>query len=211
MSGTDKPQLWPVLIIARPDEFTKSLRLVVTPTNTWPSWLLGSTVDATRRTLPSTSPAPTILTRAGWLTASFERYSVGTWPTRSNSLRAMMENSASPRAEATAPITAVELAIRPATGACTTTLPPSGRLSRASVWPAVTLSPASAMISATFSPCPLRADHGLLARDDDAVGLDDGRKAELRRLQHRDGGAPRAILRHVEIVGGEGGGGEGEA
>ena len=40
----------------------------------------------------------------------------------------------------------------PSTGACTVTLPPSGRLRRASVWPAVTVSPASASTSATFSP-----------------------------------------------------------
>ena len=37
-------------------------------------------------------------------------------PTRSNSLRAMMENSASPLPDALAPITAEELAINPATG-----------------------------------------------------------------------------------------------
>ena len=76
----------------------------------------------------------------------------GTRPTRSNSLRAMIVNSASPLAEATAPITAVEASISPATGACTCAMPPSGSVSRASVWPAVTVSPASARISATFSP-----------------------------------------------------------
>ena len=64
----------------------------------------------------------------------------------------MMENSASPRGEASAPITAVEFEIRPATGAWICTLPPSGSVSRARFWPAVTVSPASAMISATFSP-----------------------------------------------------------
>jgi hypothetical protein len=52
------------VISARPEELTSSLRLVVIATNTWPSWLLGSTVADTRRTLPSTSPAPTIFTRA---------------------------------------------------------------------------------------------------------------------------------------------------
>jgi hypothetical protein len=41
VSGTAMPQLWPVLICARPDELTRSLRLVVTPMNTCPSWLLG--------------------------------------------------------------------------------------------------------------------------------------------------------------------------
>src|SRR5216684_2779622 len=152
VSGTDTPQLCPVLISARPDEFTKSRRLVVTETNTWPSWLLGSTVVATRRTLPSTSPAPMILIRAVWLTASFEISRTGTRPTRSNSLRAMMENSASPLPEAGAPTTAEEAEISPATGACTCTLPPSGSVSRASGWPAVTVSPASARTSATFRP-----------------------------------------------------------
>ena len=64
----------------------------------------------------------------------------------------MIENSASPRPEAIEPITADDEAISPATGACTSTVPPSGRLSRASVWPAVTVSPASASTSITFSP-----------------------------------------------------------
>ena len=77
---------------------------------------------------------------------------VGTRPTRSNSLRAMIENSASPLAEAIAPITAEDAEISPATGACICVLPPSGSVSRASVCPAVTVSPASARISATFSP-----------------------------------------------------------
>src|SRR5450631_5286 len=152
VSGTDTPQLCPVLISARPDEFTNSRRLVVTETKTWPSWLLGSTVVATLRTLPSTSPAPIILIRAVWLTASFEISRTGTSPTRSNSLRAMMENSASPLPEAGAPTTAEEAEISPATGACTCTVPPSGSVSRASVCPAVTVSPASARISATFRP-----------------------------------------------------------
>ena len=60
---------------------------------------------------------------------------VGTRPTRSNSLRAMIENSASPLPEAMAPTAAVEAEISPATGACTATVPPSGSVSRASVWP----------------------------------------------------------------------------
>ena len=64
----------------------------------------------------------------------------------------MIENSASPRPDAIAPITAEDVEISPATGACTTAVPPSGRLSRAKVCPAVTVSPASAMISVTFSP-----------------------------------------------------------
>ena len=76
----------------------------------------------------------------------------GTIPTRSNSPRAMIVNSASPLAEATAPITAVDASISPATGACTWAVPPSGRRSRASTCPAVTASPGSARISATFSP-----------------------------------------------------------
>ena len=77
---------------------------------------------------------------------------VGTMPTRSNSLRAMIENSASPLPEAIAPTDAVEAEISPATGACTAICPPSGRVSRASTWPAVTVSPASTITSATFSP-----------------------------------------------------------
>src|SRR5258707_9197687 len=64
----------------------------------------------------------------------------------------MMVNSASPRPEATAPITAVELATSPPTGASTCTAPPSGRVSFASGWPDVTVSPGSARIAATFSP-----------------------------------------------------------
>ena len=73
-------------------------------------------------------------------------------PTRSNSPRAMIENSASPLPEAIAPTDAVEAEITPPTGACTAICPPSGRVSRASTWPAVTLSPASTITSATFSP-----------------------------------------------------------
>ena len=64
----------------------------------------------------------------------------------------MMENSASPLPEATAPITAVEPETSPATGACTCVVPPSGSVSFASAWPEVTVSPASTMISETFSP-----------------------------------------------------------
>src|SRR5882672_6283027 len=153
VSGTDTPQLCPVLISALAEEFTKRRRGAVTWTMTWPSWLLGSIVVATRRTLPSTSPAPMILIRAVWLTASFEMSCTGTSPTKSNSLRAMMENSASPLPEAVAPTTAVEAEIVPATGAASSVTPPSGSVSRASVWPAVTVSPASASTSATFSPC----------------------------------------------------------
>ena len=152
MSGTETPQLCPVLICARPDEFTSRRRLVVTPMNTCASWLFGSTVVESRRTLPSTSPAPITLIRAVWLTASFWISRVGTMPTRSNSPRAMMENSASPLPEAIAPTDAVEAEITPPTGACTVICPPSGRVSFASTWPAVTLSPASTITSATFSP-----------------------------------------------------------
>src|SRR5229473_6434008 len=93
-----------------------------------------------------------ILIRAVWLTASFEISRTGTRPTRSNSLRAMMENSASPLPEACAPTTAEEAEISPATGACTCATPPSGSVSRARICPAVTVSPASVRISATFSP-----------------------------------------------------------
>ena len=119
---------------------------------TWPSWTAGSTVGAMRRTLPSTSPEPITRTAAGWLTASLRESAVGTRPTRSYSPRAMMENSASPLAEANAPMVALEAEIDPATGAVTLIEPPSGRFSRASVCPAVTVSPASASTSATLSP-----------------------------------------------------------
>ncbi len=44
----------------------------------------------------------------------------------------MMENSASPLADATAPITAEEADTSPATGAATSVNPPSGSVSRAS-------------------------------------------------------------------------------
>src|SRR5258708_37362369 len=98
-------------------------------------------------------PAPMILIEAGWLTATLEISSVGTRPTRSYSPRAMMLNSASPRGDAIAPIVAVEEEIVPGTGAWTLTVPPSGRVSRASVWPAVTVSPASVSTSETFNPC----------------------------------------------------------
>ena len=119
----------------------------------WPSWLLGSTVGATRVTLPSSRVAPMIRILAGCPTFSLGRSRVGTRPIRSNSLRAMMVNSGSPLAEATAPIAAVEAEISPATGACTCTTPPSGSASRASVCPGVTVSPASARMSVTLSPC----------------------------------------------------------
>ena len=102
--------------------------------------------------MPSTSPAPITLIRAVWLTASFAMSRVGTMPTRSNSLRAMIENSASPLPEASAPTDAVVAEMTPATGACTEICPPSGRLSRAITWPAVTVSPASTITSVIFSP-----------------------------------------------------------
>src|SRR6266540_3791697 len=58
VSGTETPQLCPVLICARPDELTSRRRLVVTPRYTCASWLFGSTVVDSRRTLPSTSVEP---------------------------------------------------------------------------------------------------------------------------------------------------------
>ncbi len=110
-------------------------------------------VEATRRTLASYSPAPITLTRAVWSNFSFEISRTGTRPIRSNSLRAMMVNSASPLAEAIAPTTAEDVDTVPATGAVTMVSPPSGSVSRASSCPAVTLSPGSARISATLRPC----------------------------------------------------------
>src|ERR1700755_1329729 len=116
VKGTDTPQLWLVLIIARADEFTRSRWFDVTAMVTRPSWLSGCTVGDTRVTLPSSSPAPITLIRAVWLTFSFGRSRVGTRPIRSNSDLAMMLNNASPRPDAVAPITAEELAISPVTG-----------------------------------------------------------------------------------------------
>jgi len=52
----------------------------------------------------------------------------------------MIENSASPLPEARLPMVAVVAEISPATGACTVIVPPSGSDSRASTWPAVTVS-----------------------------------------------------------------------
>ena len=46
----------------------------------------------------------------------------------------------------------MEAEISPAIGAATSVSPPSGSDSRASSWPAVTVSPGSASTSATFSP-----------------------------------------------------------
>ena len=153
---------------------------------TWPSWLFGSTVGASRRTLPSTSPAPRILIRAAWLTWSFAISRVGTMPTRSNSPRAMIENSASPLPEASAPTTAVEFEIMPAIGACTCTLPPSGRFSRASTCPAETVSPASTSTSATFNPKRSGRTAVSSRGMQDAGHLDVVAEAEFRGLQHRD-------------------------
>ena len=80
---------------------------------------------------------------------------VGTMPTRSNSPRAMIENSASPLPEAIAPTDAVEAEITPATGACTVICPPSGSVSRASTWPAVTVSPGIHHHLGDLQPHPL--------------------------------------------------------
>ena len=86
--------------------------------------------------------------------------------------------------------------------------PPSGMSQPGQRLAAVTVSPASARISATFSPGRSGRTVGLLPRDHDAGNLDDIGKAGLRRLQHGDGGALGA---RPGLVRGEGGGGEGEA
>ena len=103
--------------------------------------------------------------------------SVGTRPTRSNSPRAMIENSASPLPEATAPITAVEAETSPATGACTVTTPPSGSVSRASVLAGGHGIAGLGQDFRHLQPRPLRAHRGFLARNDDAGNLDDVRRS----------------------------------
>ncbi len=172
----------------------------------WPSWLLGSMVGAIRRTLPSTSPPPRILIRAVWPTWILPMSSTGTRPTRSNSLRAMIENSASPLPDATAPIVAVEASTSPATGACTWAMPPSGSVSRASDLPGGDGIAGLGQDFRNLQPRPFGPHHRLLARDHDAGHLDDIRKARLRRREHRD----RRALGSVGLVGGERGAGEGE-
>jgi hypothetical protein len=112
----------------------------------------------------------------------------------------MMENSASPRGEASAPIVAVELSTRPATGAVTCVVPPSGCASRARLDHDVR----------DLQAGPIRAHIGLVARNDDAERLDHIGEAVFRSLQHRDGRALRCLLGRG-IVGGKGGGGEGES
>ena len=125
---------------------------------------------------------------------------VGTMPTRSNSLRAMIENSASPLPEASAPTEAVVAEITPATGACTAICPPSGRVSRASTCPAVTLSPGIHHHLGDLQPHPLGPHLVLLARNDGAGDLDDIGETGFRGLEHGD----RRALRpgRIGIVGG---------
>ena len=155
---------------------------------TWPSWLLGSTVGATRRTLPSTSPAPTILIRAVWLTASLAMSRVGTMPTRSNSLRAMIgeQRLALARGDR-ADRCAVELATSPATGACT-----SDRAAFRQRQPRQRLPGGDGIAgigqdlrrpSAPAAPAAPRSPRADRIMPDD---LDNGGKAGFRRLQHRD-------------------------
>ena len=95
----------------------------------------------------------------------------------------------------------------PLTGACTVTVPPSGRLRRASVWPAVTVSPASASTSATFSPCRSGRTAVSSRAHDGARQFHDRRKAGFGGLEHGD----RRALGVVGVVGrARGRGGEGE-
>ena len=104
----------------------------------------------------------------------------------------MIENSASPLAEATAPITAVEVEISPATGACDHLRAAFGQRQPGQILPGGDGIAGLGQDFRDLQPRPLGAHHGLLARDDDAGNLDDRRKAELRRLQHRDRRALRA-------------------
>ena len=155
---------------------------------------------------PSTSPVPMILIRAVWLTASLEMSRTGTMPTRSNSLRAMMENSASPLAPAIEPTTAEEVEISPAIGAAHQRQPALGQRE-----PGQQLAGGDgiARLRQDFrhlQPRPLRAHRGLLPRDQDARHLDDIAETGLCGLEHGDRGA----LRRGVIVGGERGGGEEE-
>src|SRR6516225_2222597 len=157
------------------------------PTKTWPSWLFGSIVGASRRTRPSTSPAPITRTLAGWLTASLAMSAVGTRPTRSYSLRAMMLNS---------------LAFCRRRG-------DHARYRRGDV-----LAAAVGQIEAgerlargdgvagighhlgDLEPEPLGPHRRLLPRHDDARDLDDIGKAGFRGLEHGD----RRPLRLIRII-----------
>src|SRR5262249_33830674 len=57
---------------------------------------------------------------------------------------------------------------------------------------------------------PIRADHGFLARDDDARRLDNGGGGEIRCPQHPGGGALWWGLPRLRLLGRKGGSGEGE-
>ena len=121
-------------------------------TTTWPSWLLGSTVVDTRRTLPVISPAPTIRILAVWSTASFDDV-----PGRH--LADQVELAARDDAEQRLALAGRDGPGDRGRGADqagdrrrTWVAPPSGRLSRARTWPAVTVSPASTSTSATLRP-----------------------------------------------------------
>ena len=116
---------------------------------------------------------------------------VGTRPTRSNSLRAMIENSASPLPEAMAPTAAVEAEISPATGACTSDGAAFGQRQ-----PRQGLAGGDGIAGirqhfGDLQPHPLGPHLRLLARNDDAGHFDDIAEAGFRRLQHRDRGALR--------------------
>ena len=156
------------------------------PRKTWPSWLFGSTVGASRRTLPSTSPAPRILIRAAWLTWSFAISRVGTMPTRSNSLRAMIENSASPLPEASAPID--RGGVRDRAGdrslhlhaAAFRQVQPRQHLPGRDGFAGID------QHFRNLQPEALRPHRGLFPRHQDAGHLDVVAEAEFRGLQHGD-------------------------
>ena len=200
MSGTATPQLCPVLIWARPEELTSSRRLVVTPMNTCASWLFGSTVVDSRRTLPSTSPAPITLIRAVWLTWSLAMSRVGTMPTRSNSPRAMIENSASPLLPVAGPPTdGIRGRDHPAHRRLHRDLPALGQGQ-----PRQHLARGDAVARIDhhlghLQPEPLGPNLVLLARHDDAGDLDDIGEAGFRGLEHGD---RRALQRRLAVVGG---------
>ena len=150
-----------------------------------------------------------ILTSRGLADRELRQISrTGTMPTRSNSLRAMMENSASPLPPATAPITAVDARDQPGHRRRHHGQPALGK-----VEPGQQLAGGDGVAGLGqdfrhLQPRPLRAHRRLLARDQDAGNLDDVGEAGLCGLEHGDRGAPgRALGR---LLGGEGGGGEGE-
>ena len=126
-----------------------------------------------------------------------------------NSLRAMSVNSASPRGEAGAPITAVELRIVPATGEGHQDRAAFGQREPGEILPGGDGLAGVGQDLRDLQAGPVRPHHRLLARNEDAECFDQIGEAEYRSLQHRHRRALRGVLRGG-AVGGEGWGGEQE-